>query len=80
MRPMSGRPKTVNRVRNIKPSKAGNGRECPGHAAVAGDLFLDRFDPQPEPAQLAPPLILRACQRDSRSSSGFATFVSIVVP
>ena len=34
-----------------------NSGERPGHAPVAGELFLDRFDTQPEPSQLAPPLI-----------------------
>ena len=35
-----------------------NRGERPGHAPVAGQLFLDRLDTQPEPPQLAPPLVL----------------------
>ena len=54
---MSGRPKTVNRVNEDQSEQRRNRGQHPGHAPVAGQLFVDRFDPQPQPPEPAPPLV-----------------------
>jgi hypothetical protein len=38
--------------------QTGDRSQNPGHATIASQLFLDRFDAQAQPAQLAPPDVL----------------------
>ena len=54
-------------VRNIMPTMRGHGGQRPGHAAVPDELVLDRLDAEPQPAELAPPVILAEAPCASRS-------------